>query len=157
VAAVANGGTLYRPRLIKQIASADGSFIDDQFAPEVTRTVDLDPAVLPIVRDDLVGVVNSPLGTARRSQLPKEWGITVAGKTGTSQVVALEHKDKSKNFEHHALFAAYAPAEAPEIVVVAVVEHVGSGGLHAAPVVRQVLEAYFMKTRSLVMPDSPTR
>jgi penicillin-binding protein 2 len=76
----------------------------------------------------------------------------VAGKTGTAQVVRVaddkeeEEQDESEvpyDFRDHAWFVAYAPAEAPEIVVTVLVEHGGHGGSAAAPLARQVMETYF--------------
>jgi len=150
IAALVNGGTLYRPQLVKRVESADGSFLDDSFAPEAMGTLDLDPKIVETAMRDMVGVVNDPSGTGRKAQLPKELNIIVGGKTGTSQVVGLEHKGKSKNFDHHAWFVGYAPADNPEIVVTAIVENGGGGGATAAPLVREVLAAYFYKTRGIV-------
>jgi cell division protein FtsI/penicillin-binding protein 2 len=72
--------------------------------------------------------------------LPKGSNITVGGKTGTAQAASREARLRN---EDHAWFAGYAPAEKPEIVVVALVESAGHGGLVAAPVVRDVMAAYF--------------
>jgi penicillin-binding protein 2 len=75
----------------------------------------------------------------------------VAGKTGTTQVVSLDAVEKfaageiPMRLRDHALFVAFAPAEAPEIVVAVVVEHGESGGRTAAPIARAVLERYFEK------------
>jgi penicillin-binding protein 2 len=149
IAALLNGGTLYKPQLVKRVESVDGKFLDDSFAPEAMGTLDLDPAIVETVRRDMVGVVNDPTGTAHRAKLPSELGIVVGGKTGTSQVVGLEHKGKSKNFEHHAWFVGYAPVDNPELVVVALVENGGGGGATAAPVVREVMASYFYKTRGI--------
>jgi penicillin-binding protein 2 len=74
----------------------------------------------------------------------------VAGKTGTAQVIRVPEEDEKEDvsevpykFRDHAWFVAYAPAEAPEIVVAVLVEHGGHGGSAAAPLARQVMEAYF--------------
>jgi penicillin-binding protein 2 len=150
IAALVNGGTLYKPQLVKRVESADGKFLDDSFAPEPMGTLDLDPTIVETVVRDMVGVVNDTTGTGHRAQLPKELGVVVGGKTGTSQVVGLEHKGKAKNFEHHAWFAGFAPAESPELVVVALVENGGGGGATAAPVVREVMASYFYKSRGIV-------
>ncbi len=149
LAAIASGGKLYRPTLVRRIQSADGTFVDDNFAPEVVGELGLDSSIIETIRTDLIGVVNDPQGTARRAKLPAAWNIVVAGKTGTSQVVSLDHREKSDAFEHHAWFAGFAPAEAPELVVAAIVENGGHGGVTAAPVVQEVLQAYFMKSRGL--------
>jgi penicillin-binding protein 2 len=98
--------------------------------------------------DALVQAVQGRGGTGSRAQVP---GIVVAGKTGTTQVVslgALEGIPASEiplRLRDHALFAAFAPADAPEIVVVVVVEHGSSGGKTAAPIARAILERYFEK------------
>jgi penicillin-binding protein 2 len=76
--------------------------------------------------------------------------VTVGGKTGTAQVVALEARGKNDNREDHAWFAGFAPAEKPEIVIVALVENGGHGGVTAAPVVKEVMQAYFLKKQELL-------
>lgn len=155
VAAVANGGKLHRPSLIRKIESSDGSFLDDSFAPEVVGELGIDATILQVIRDDLEGVVNDARGTARRAKMPEEWGIKVAGKTGTSQVVALDKHKKGTELDHHAWFVGYAPSDSPELVVSVIVENGGSGGFAAAPVVQETLKAYFMKTRGLKDPAAP--
>src|SRR5690606_24238751 len=79
-------------------------------------------------------------------------GIEVAGKSGTTQVVSLERVEGLERheipirFRDHALFAAFAPVDAPEIVVVAIVEHAGGGGgAIAAPMTQKVMARYFAK------------
>ena len=100
----------------------------------------VDPAHLHIVRKGMIGVVNEPRGTARRSvlQIP---GVQMAGKTGTSQVVSSrnEHLLSAYERETHALFIAYAPADKPRYAAACVVEHGGGGSRAAAPVVRDVM------------------
>jgi penicillin-binding protein 2 len=155
VAAVANGGKLHRPSLIRKIESSDGSFLDDSFAPEVVGELGIDASILQVIRDDMEGVVHDARGTARRAKMPEEWGIKVAGKTGTSQVVALDKHKKGTELDHHAWFVGYAPSDSPELVVSVIVENGGSGGLAAAPVVQETLKAYFMKTRGLKDPAAP--
>lgn len=100
----------------------------------------LDPLHLEMVRSGMIGVVNEPGGTARRSAL-KIPGTLMAGKTGTSQVVSTrnEHKLSPYERETHALFVAYAPAHAPRYAAACVVEHGGGGSRAAAPVVSDVL------------------
>jgi len=146
-AAIANGGTVLRPRLLLRVADEDGRLRDGP-APERLATVPIDPAHLATVRSALEGVVADRHGTGGRSRVP---GVRVAGKTGTSQVVSLKHTeglaDDEIAFElrDHAWFAAFAPAEAPEIAVVAFVEHGSHGSSAAAPVVQKVLARYFEK------------
>jgi penicillin-binding protein 2 len=87
---------------------------------------------LGVIKNSLYRVTSASHGTAYRAFDGLE--IAVAGKTGTAE---------SGQEEPHAWFAAYAPAEAPEIAVVAIVEHSGEGSSFAAPLVRKVVEAYF--------------
>lgn len=141
--ALVNGGKLFKPTLVKKIESVDKTFIDENFKPELPTTIDLDPKFAETIKKAMVGVVNDPHGTARRAKLPEELGITVGGKTGTAQVVSLDFHKENSNFGHHAWFTGYAPAEDPKIVVTALLEHAGGGGLNSAPVVEKVMEAYF--------------
>jgi len=94
-------------------------------------------------------VVNEPHGTGQVARLED---VTVAGKTGTSQVVRRksdeeeeqeEGKDVPYRFRPHALFVAYAPAEDPQIAIAVVVEHGQHGGSAAGPIAKAILERYF--------------
>ncbi|MDC0358547.1 penicillin-binding protein 2 [Oligoflexia bacterium] len=143
VSALINGGKLLRPYLIKEISSNEGSYKDDSDRYEQMGSLDVEPWILEKIKKALIGVANEAGGTARRARLPEELGIQVGGKTGTSQVVALSRKTDDKRFEHHAWYVGFAPADKPEIVVAALVENAGSGGVAAAPLVAQVMEAYF--------------
>lgn len=110
----------------------------------VSRAVMQRPEVLDTVRAGLLAVVAEPGGTAYSRRSTK---TTMAGKTGTAQVVKLG-KDRLKPDQvayaqrDHAWFVAYAPAEAPEIVVAVLNEHSGHGGSHAAPIAVAVIDAY---------------
>lgn len=144
-AAIANGGKIVRPRLVLRSEDALGNMREGP-EPEVVGTVPVDPEYLAMVRDALIGVVHEPHGTGARSRVP---GVKVGGKTGTAQVVSLKHTedldDDEIEFRHrdHALFVGFAPAENPEIVVAAIIEHGMHGGSAAAPAVQRVLAAYF--------------
>jgi penicillin-binding protein 2 len=128
VAAVANGGTLYRPRLVRQIGSQTEETVQN-FPPEVVGLLPVSAANLQIVRRALEAVVTQ--GTAQRAF----YGATVrmAGKSGTAEAPPAET---------HAWFVGYAPADNPQIAVAVVLEHGGEGGAAAAPLFRQVVEAY---------------
>lgn len=146
VSVVANGGRLVTPMLVKAVISPDGNKRVPE-PPGVSSRVDMKPADLDLIAKGLVGVVNEPHGTARRARLPN---ITVAGKTGTAQVVGKKvekqytrEQDIPLKYRDHALFVCYAPAENPSIAVAVVLEHGGHGGSDAAPVARKVMEAYF--------------
>ncbi len=146
-ATIANGGTVYRPYVVKRVINDAGEVLRD-YAPEVIQTVALNPQTLQLVRDGMRDVVNGHTGTGKKAQLPD---ILVAGKTGTSQVIAgTRGKGKvlPRQYRDHAWFIAFAPADAPEVAVACLLEHAGEGGgAAAAPVVRQVLASYFALTR----------
>jgi len=144
-ATVANGGTLYKPSLIETIRDPDGKIIE-QFEPVVLDKFTGQDHNLQLVREGLIEAVNGRHGTGRRARLKN---ITVAGKTGTAQVVRLKqykHLKESEipyKYRDHAWFTCFAPAENPEIAVSVLVEHGLHGGSGAAPVAKAVLEKYF--------------
>jgi penicillin-binding protein 2 len=148
--AIANGGVFVKPRVVMRVEDADGGVVKN-VQPEAFGKLDLSPSTLAFIQRALEGVVQEPRGTGRAALLPGELrGLRVAGKTGTAQVVRapeddeeVEESEVPYKFRDHAWFVAYAPAEAPEIVVTVLVEHGGHGGSAAAPLARQVMEAYF--------------
>lgn len=144
-ATVANGGTLYRPSLIETVRDPEGRVLE-QFTPTVLERFSGQGRNLQLVRAALVEAVNGRHGTGRRARFKK---ITVAGKTGTAQVVRLKQYKHLKEdeipykYRDHAWFTCFAPAENPEIAVTVLVEHGLHGGSGAAPIARAVLEKYF--------------
>jgi penicillin-binding protein 2 len=142
MAAVANGGVLWKPRLVKSVERADGT-IAYESSSKMTAQVDLSPAVWAFLRHALSGVVNEG-GTGAASRIP---GILVAGKTGTAQSVA---KSDSSKGQDHAWFASFAPADDPQVVVVVLVERGGKGGQVAAPIARQIYQALFLEKVAMV-------
>ena len=150
-AAIANGGKFLRPRVVLRVEDPEGVVVKN-VSPEIVGKLNLRPEVISFMQKALEGVVNEPRGTGRAAQLGGGMrGIKVAGKTGTAQVVRAAEDEKEEGdeseipyeYRDHAWFVAYAPAEAPEIVVVVLVEHGGHGGSAAAPLARQVMEEYF--------------
>jgi penicillin-binding protein 2 len=144
--ALANGGILWRPRIVKQIETVDGRVVK-VFPPEKKKNLPVSAAHIEMIRQGLWGVVNEKGGTGSALRRPE---ADVAGKTGTSQVVGLPQdeaarraKINSGRFKDHALFACFAPYKQPEIAVAVIVEHAGGGGAVAAPVARQIVDAYF--------------
>ena len=129
VAALANGGILWRPRLIHRIAGDESAPV--LVGPRAAGRVELAPAVLAVLRRSLWAAVNQG-GTASAAAVP---GFDVAGKTGTAQIV---HDSDAARGQEHAWFAGYAPAGNPQVVVVVLVERGGSGGRVAAPIARQI-------------------
>jgi penicillin-binding protein 2 len=145
-ATLANGGTLYRPRLIKQLESSDGRVLKVS-EPEILGTLPLRPQTLQIIRRALWGAVNERGGTGYALKRKEE---DVSGKTGTAQVIGLPQDEKARkakrlsaSLRDHALFACFAPREHPEIAVAVILENAGHGGSAAAPVARKVIDAYF--------------
>ena len=139
-AALANGGTLYQPQVVRSIETSDGTVVQD-FPPRVRRMVELDQDHLTMVKNALTGVVGEKTGTAYKERIP---GLDLAGKTGTAQVSHVTPRgvdpDKVWYFNRdHALFAGYAPAKSPEIAIVVIIEHGGGGGKNAAPVAMRVV------------------
>lgn len=154
VAAVANGGTLYRPWFVRQVESLDGKVIRE-YGPEKIRDVPVKKSTLEIVRNALRDVVNSGWGTGGQAQSKL---VQIAGKTGTAQVAEMRGKYlKSEQLAYavrdHAWFVSYAPAEEPEIAVVVLVEHGGHGGSAAAPLAKKVIEKYLsLKSQDAGLP-----
>lgn len=145
-AAFANGGTLWRPHLVKQIQTNDGK-IYKEFLPIKKGELNLSVETIETLNNALRGVVNDPGGTGQNAKLS---GIEVCGKTGTSQVLGLPQNEKARRRKvlgafqkDHALFACYAPSENPEIAIAVILENAGGGGAVAAPVARKILSAYF--------------
>lgn len=143
MAAVANGGTLYRPQIVSKVESVDGATIRE-YGPEVIRKIELKPSTLERVHKALFDVVQGASGTGRaaRSTL-----VEIAGKTGTAQVIEMKGAYlKNEQLAHfhrdHAWFVAYAPARNPQIAVAILVEHGGGGGSVAAPLAKPVIEKF---------------
>ncbi|MDP3276425.1 MAG: penicillin-binding protein 2 [Deltaproteobacteria bacterium] len=144
-AALANGGTLYVPQLIQRVTAPDGHVLQE-FPPTVRRRVDVNEAQLQLIDRALRGVVGDPRGTAHSVDMPE---VALAGKTGTAQVSrSTREGDDPRRSQDHAWFAGFAPAENPEIAIVVLVEHGGSGGAEAAPVAAQIVRDYFTRVRT---------
>lgn len=130
-ATFANGGTIFRPRVVARVLKPTGGVVRE-VAPERVGQVPLPPHLRAPVLDGLVGAVAHPKGTASQAFAGFPLHVLpVAGKTGTAQVTG-------KN--DTALFAALAPAHAPQYALSVVMEESGFGGSVAAPVARRVLE-----------------
>jgi len=146
-AAVANGGTRYKPLIVEAIKQADGRLLY-QSQPQVIGKVPVSKATMDLIHRGLWEVVNSESGTARGSQLTD---IEMSGKTGTSQVISRKKDDdKSEaqlpaHLRPHAWFVAYAPSTAPEIAVAVLIEHGEHGSGAAAPVARELIKTYLRR------------
>jgi penicillin-binding protein 2 len=136
MSAVANGGVLFKPRLVQRVESADGRLLYSD-PGLVNGHVELSPMVWAFLRQSLVDVVRE--GTGWEAQIP---GVEIAGKTGTAQIIA---NSKAEKGQDHAWFASFAPAGDPQYVVVVMVERGGKGGHVAAPIARQIFNAIFLE------------
>jgi penicillin-binding protein 2 len=158
-AAIANGGTLYVPQLVQSVEAPDGSVLEE-FPPRVRRRIDVDPQHLTYVIDGMYGVVNDLKGTAYEARI--EGGVPVAGKTGTAQVSmgrvpgGVDSTNAWYYRRSHAWFAAFAPADNPELAIVVLVEHGGQGGKDAAPIAMRVLQEALGGARTPPAPAAPT-
>jgi penicillin-binding protein 2 len=146
-AVVANGGFLYRPTIIHHITDEEGNIIKP-FEPEVLNSVDVDRQWLDVVAEGM-RMVNEEGGTgATFVDWLDDFGISTAGKTGTSEYcdnIAIERRwcKEGQILPTHSWYVGYAPYENPEIVVAAFIFNGGEGSQWAAPVVRDVMAAYF--------------
>lgn len=141
MATVAGNGESFRPRIVRAIKErATGQVLD---LPSVPRPkLALKRETYELLHESLEGVVTRGTAGRARSEL-----VRIAGKTGTAQTAALKDDrrkgtDIPKKLRDHAWFVSYAPAEAPRIAVVVLVENMGHGGSWAAPLAKQVIEAY---------------
>jgi penicillin-binding protein 2 len=154
-AALANGGTLYQPQVVRSIETSDGTVVQD-FPPRVRRLIEPDQEQLGWVKSALEGVVTEKLGTAYKERSP---GVDMAGKTGTAQVshVTPRGVDPGKVWyfnRDHAWFSGYAPSRSPEIAIVVLVEHGGGGGKNAVPIAMRVVRDWQkMKEKRLSAKD----
>lgn len=148
-AAIANGGKIYRPYVVKDIYDGQGELVKT-FHPELLSEVKMkNPKTLELVREGLFQVMNNPKGTAFARRGP---GLMMAGKTGTSQVRSASadkvyQKCDLMDYEsrHHGLFVGFAPYDNPKIATAVIVEHGCSGSGAAAPVAEKVVTQYMKK------------
>jgi penicillin-binding protein 2 len=135
MAAIANGGTLYRPQIVETIQPVDG---DPKlvFRPEAQGTLPLRDENLEILQEALFWVTNFNRGTARNNIRGIQFDT--AGKTGTAE---------SGSGLPHAWFAGYTLNEEargkPHIAIAVIVENIGQGSDYGAPIFRYMVEAYY--------------
>lgn len=132
-AAIANGGKIFRPYLVKKIIAPDG-IVMKTISPHLVREANISSATLQIIREGMHMVTLPPVGTAAGVFAGAQY--KAAAKTGTAEV-----GDRAGNA--NALFLAFAPYEKPEVAVSVVMGYGGKGSGIAGPVARQILDAYF--------------
>jgi penicillin-binding protein 2 len=146
-ATIANGGTLYRPRIVSELRHPASV---TSFPPEVIRTVPVAPEYLAAIRAGMHDTTNSAFivpgfaGTAYGSLRP--YGLDMAGKTGTAEYAG--PRDAKGNLPTHALFVGYAPYQDPRIAVAVFMYGAGEGSEAAAPVAGEVIRAYLFNAGS---------
>lgn len=145
-AALANGGTRLRPQIVQAIIdSRTGK--RQNILPQAVARADITPEQLKVVVDAMIDVTK-PGGTASVASAGAPY--LIAAKTGTAQVVGIRQNEKYNASrllaEHrdHALFIAFAPADAPKIAIAVLVENGGHGGTAAAPIARTVMDYYLL-------------
>lgn len=145
-AAMSQKGRRFRPHLVRAIGSSQ-----DEGTRELTPEVAGQYHVIKAqnwehIRNSMINVVHGARGTARG--INRGITYTVAGKTGTAQVFGIAQDEEydeetvSEKLRDHALFISYAPAEDPRIAVAVIVENGEHGSTVAAPIARQVMDAW---------------
>ncbi len=154
-AALANGGRIYKPRIVQSVVDNDGNVLQE-FAPVIKRRTKTDEEHLRIVNEAMRKVVNDPSGTANRNaDGSSKWSfsnpegedpIVIAGKTGTAEFFKRTEAEPEGFYDSHAWFAMFAPFDDPEVAIVAFVESGGEGSTNAVPICDKAYRAYLEST-----------
>lgn len=135
ISAIANNGTIYKPKIVSKITNANGNTIKE-FKSEAMRILNIDGSKLQIIREGMRDAVTDG-SVYFLNDLP----IKVAGKTGTAQVTNTFRKT-------NAWFTGFAPYDNPEIALAIVVEGAGEGSTAAVPIAKQVFEWYYNQVKN---------
>lgn len=157
-AVLAGDGKLISPRLASHINNISITLADS----DIPRIEKKNPHHWEQVVQGMSQVVESKRGTAKRIRSKI---YRIAGKTGTAQVVSMKQNEEydekklAKDKHDHALFVAFAPTDDPQIAISVIVEHGGHGGSTAAPIARQIMDAYLLDTEPETeqQPDAETQ
>ncbi|MDO8347065.1 MAG: penicillin-binding protein 2 [Rugosibacter sp.] len=146
-ATLANNGVMFRPHLVQYITDTKTGK-KTLIEPQPLKKLDWKPEHIEVIKQAMIGVNKE--GTGARAFAGA--GYVAAGKTGTAQVFSLKgadykHHAIKQELRDHALFIAFAPAEAPRIALAVLVENGGFGAQAAAPIARQVLDYYLLGKR----------
>ena len=139
IAALGNGGTLFRPQLVEKIEPVEGGAPVLEFKPEAMGTLPIQPFRMEVIQNAMIDVVSNERGTANFRL--RGLRIPVAGKTGTAE---------SGSGDPHAWFAGYTMASEstgkPDIAIAVILENQGEGSDWAAPVFKRIVETYYYGT-----------
>ncbi len=159
LSAIANGGTVVKPTLIKTIIKPDGTEVPREEIENYTNEklgiqneddgITINPETINIAKEGMRMATSEAGGTAY--SIFKNFKVEVAGKTGSAEA----GKDENDNDVVHAWFVCFAPYENPEIAVVAMIENGGHGN-YAAEIARDVLNQYFGSNETTVINESST-
>jgi penicillin-binding protein 2 len=156
IATIANDGKRMRPHVLRAVIRETDEVDEkngerkrerDEFLPELVTTISGNPEYMAAVRRALEDVTR--FGTATRAFAGAPY--RAGGKTGTAQVYSLKGQAYDKSDERkrdHSWFIAYAPAEQPRIALAVMVENGGFGAVSAAPIARQVIDAFLLDKRT---------
>ena len=159
LSAIANGGTVVKPTLIKTIIKPDGTEVPREEIENYTNEklgiqneddgITINPENINIAKEGMRMATSEAGGTAY--SIFRNFKVEVAGKTGSAEA----GKDENNNDVVHAWFVCFAPYENPEIAVVAMIENGGHGN-YAAEIARDVLNQYFGSNEATVINESST-
>ncbi len=138
-ATIANGGTLYRPRLVQKWRNSP----NDDYRENPTwaiRRIDVPAEALELVRGGMYDVVEDPHGTAKKARVP---GIEIAGKTGSAQFTKGKTPDGKVIYGTHTWMISYAPFDFPRYAVAFLVENGVSGGSTVGPRLSELYKKIF--------------
>ena len=146
---LATRGHHYRPRLVRALVDPATGKVEER-PPQALPPIELkNPESWEVIVNAMVGVTSGPRGTAQR--IGRGAAYSIAGKTGTAQVFSVgqtekyNEKEVAERLRDHALFIAFAPADAPKLAVAVLVENGGFGSAAAAPIARAIFDAYLTK------------
>ncbi|NUN07161.1 MAG: penicillin-binding protein 2 [Bdellovibrio sp.] len=154
--AIGTEGKVVKPFIIRKVIDQDGKVLRENF-PQVVRDlqqtqtngVHISAETFKVVKEGMRRVGNGDRGTAKHWKVP---GVQIAGKTGTAQVMGFSAdqiyqkcEGRPIHMRHHGWYVAFAPADNPEITIAALAEHACHGSTGAAPIVRDIVQAYFQK------------
>ncbi len=158
-AILANGGRVFTPHLVQHIQNSQSNELKT-VEPHAVAEARLQPRHLDLVQNAMVDVTR-PGGTAAWAGSGAKYAF--AGKTGTAQVIGMRGQKYDKDLvaerhRDHALFIAFAPADAPKIALAVIVENAGHGGSIAAPIARKMIDYYLLGVEPKTSaPRSPSR